>query len=209
MHKNRPTLAALSATFMAMLALLTLSCSSEEKSGGEGDQPADTAADDASSTGDGADEGEDAATAIDCTQILTIAEVENLFGEPAVLEEADPISNSEELGQTTCTWTTVEDEESTDDLASQLLVLQYYDGSTMSGANFYDPAVQYPDSEPLDVGDEGFVDASGGVDTGFLDGDTSGFLSWSAIDLGGTAPDAASKKDAVVEMTRAFHDRVG
>jgi hypothetical protein len=209
MPKDRRTLAALSATFMAMLALLALSCSSEEKSDGDGDQPADTAADDKGSSDDGDDGDAVTAAAIDCTEILTIAEVESLFGEPAVVEEADPIANSEELGQTTCTWSTVEDEESTDDLASQLLVLQYYDGTTMSGANFYDPSVQYPDSEPLDVGDEGFVDVSGGVDTGFVDGDTSGFLSWSAVDLGGTAPDAASKKDAVVELTRAFNDRVG
>lgn len=156
-----------------------------------------------------ADEGDgETATAVNCDELLSIDEVQGVFGEPAVLEETDELTSNEDLGQTTCTWSTVEDEDDIEDLASQLIVLQYYDGSTMSGANFYDPEVQYPDSEPLDIGDEGFVSTSGGVDIGFVKDDTSGFVSYSAIDLSGGAPDAAAKKDAVIDLARKFEERV-
>jgi hypothetical protein len=202
MPKDHRTLGRFAALLLVAGALLTPACSSE-------DEATPTTADTDSGGDSGDSGGEDAATAIDCDEVLAVAEVEALFGEPAVLEEVDPISNSEELGQTTCTWTTVEDEDDAEDLASQLLVLQYYDGSTMSGANFYDPAVQYPDAEPLDIGDDGFVNVgTGSVDVGFLDGETSGFLSWTAIDMSGDAPDPAAKEDAVVGLAQSFHDQV-
>ena len=102
----------------------------------------------------------------------------------------------------------MEDEENIDDLASQLVVLQYYDGSTMSGKNFYDPELQYPDSEPLDLGDDAFIDTEGGIDIGFVEGDTAGFLTWTVIDMGGGEQDQMAKKDAVIELARSFHDRV-
>lgn len=207
MPKDHRTLWRFAALPAAAIALLAPACSSDDDA-----TPTTAATDDGAASegtsGDGGG-GEAEAASIDCDEVLTVAEVEALFGEPATLEEADPISNSEELGQTTCTWTTIEDEANTDDLASQLLVLQYYDGSTMSGANFYDPEVQYPEAESLDLGEDGFVHvSSGSVDVGFLDGETSGFLSWTAIDLSGDAPDAASKKDTVVGLAQSFHEQV-
>jgi hypothetical protein len=208
MSKHTTLFLGLALAALATSTLLSSACSSEdETSDGSGEASS-------SSIESGDAESEDTDTgggtaAIDCDQVLTATEVEALFGEPAVLEAVDPISNSEQLGQSTCTWTTVEEEDNPDDLASQLLVLQYYDGSTMSGANFYDPEVQYPDSEPLDIGDEGFVNADGSVDIGFLDGETSGFLSFTTIDLSGELPEATAKKDAVIELARTFHDRAG
>jgi hypothetical protein len=206
MSKDHRALWRLAALLLSASALLAPACSSDDEA-----TTTTAAADDGTSaedtSGDGSGGAEEVGAAIDCGEVLTVAEVEALFGEPAILEEVDPISNSEELGQTTCTWTTVEDEANTDDLATQLLVLQYYDGSTMSGASFYDPELQYPDAEPLDLGEDAFVDATGGVNVGFLDGETSGFLSWTAIDLSGDAPEAATKKDAVVELAETFHDR--
>jgi hypothetical protein len=208
MQKNHRAMGSLAALLAAAAIALVPACSSEDETSDGGGEASSTSTESGDAESDDTDTGSGTA-AIDCDEVLTVTEVEALFGEPAVLEAVDPISNSEELGQTTCTWSTVEDEDDTEDLASQLLVLQYYDGSTMSGANFYDPELQYPDAEPLELGDEAFVDASGGVDVGFLDGETSGFLSWTAVDLSGEAPDAASNKDAVVELATSFHDRVG
>lgn len=205
MSNHARTTLRIAAAVLAASVLLLPACSSDDE-GGTGTSNADSG--DTDGGDDSTDGGSEAAAAVNCEDLLTQTEIEGLFGEPAVLEESDSLSNNAELGQTTCTWSTVEDPENTDDLASQLVILQYYDGSTMSGTNFYDPELQYPDSEPLDLGDEAFIDTEGGIDIGFVEGDTAGFLTWTVIDMGGGEQDQLAKTDAVIELARSFHDRV-
>lgn len=192
---------------LLVCGVLTLfGCSSEDggDASGNSDESSDTG--DPADTASSEDGGSDATPL--CEELLTQAEIEGLFGEPAVLEETDALSNNGELGQTTCTWSTVEDEENLDDLTSQLVVLQYYDGSTMSGQSFYQPEVQYPDSEPLDLADEAFIDTDGGIAIGFLEGEAAGFLNWTLIDMSGGSQDQLAQKDTVIDLARSFHDRV-
>lgn len=193
---------------LATGALMLPACSSGDDAGNDPGHPDTVDGGDAADTDGSGGDGE-AATAVSCDEVLTLPEVEALFGEPAVLEELDDMTNDAKLGQTTCTWTTVEDEANPDDLASQLLVLQHYAGdSGVSGKSFYDPDVQYPGSEPLDIGDEGIIDTEGGIDIAFVDGDASGFLSWTVIDLGGGGQDQSADTDTMIELARTFHERV-
>lgn len=207
MSIHQRTTLRIAAALLTTGVLLLAACSSDDE-GGTDTGNADTSEAPGAGGDDSGEGGGESAASASCEELLTQAEAEGLFGEPAVLEESDAISNNEELGQTTCTWSTVEDEANTDDLTSQLIVLQYYDGSTMSGANFYAPDQQYPDSEPLDLGDEAFIDTPGGITIGFLEGDKAGFLSWSVIDMSGSDQDQLAKKDTVIEMATSFHDRV-
>lgn len=204
-HK-RITLGIAVALLAIGVAVLPACSSEDDATTGDSNDPGTETAD----AGDGATTDDSGTTsAMACDEVLTLAEVEALFGEPAVLEDLDAKTNNAQIGQTACTWTTIEDEANTDDLSSQLLVLQHYAGnSTVSGENFYDPEVQYPGSTPLDIGDEGFIDTEGGIDIGFVDGDSSGFLSWTVIDLGGGEPDQAAAKDTMIELARTFQERV-
>lgn len=210
MSKYERTSVRIAAALLATSMLVLPACSSGDEDGTEtssvdsGSNGSDTGGSGDGSTGDG---GETTA-AVRCEDMLTLTEVESIFGGPAVLEEPDAISNNAEIGQITCTWTTPEDETNTGDLDSQLIVLQYYGGGKMSGKNFYDPEVQYPDSEPLDLGDDAFVDTEGGIDIGFVEGDTAGFLNWTVITMGGAEQDQMAKKDAMIDLAQSFHDRV-
>jgi hypothetical protein len=203
-HNARTTLR-IAAAIVATSLLVLPACSSGDE-GGTGTSNADSGG--TSEDNDSANGGGETAAPVNCEDLLAQTEVEGLFGEPAVLEESDSMSNNAELGQTTCTWSTDEDVENTDDLSSQLVIVQYYDGSTMSGTNFYDPELQYPDAEPLDLGDEAFIDTEGGIDIGFVEGDKAGFLTWTVIDMGGGEQDQLAKKDAVINLARFFHDQV-
>jgi hypothetical protein len=211
MSINPRTTLRIAAAVLATSLLVLPACSSDDE-GGTGSSNADSGdsgdSGDPSGGDDSTDGGSEAAAAVNCEDLLTQADVEALFEEPAVLEDPDAMSNNAELGQTTCTWSTVEDMENTDDLSSQLVILQYYDGSAMSGTNFYDPELQYPDAEPLDLGDEAFIDTEGGIDIGFVEGDKAGFLTWTVIDMGGGEQDQLAKKDAVINLARFFHDQV-
>lgn len=206
---NRKLLVAAVLLTAGVLALPA--CSSDDDGGDAANDTTasnDTTADD-SDKGDDSGEGDEEATSeMDCTKVLTLPEVEELFGEPAVLEDRDAATNNEQVGQVTCTWSTVEDEANTEDLASQSLMLQRYTGGgSTSGKNFYDPEVQFPNAEPLDIGDEGVIDTEGGFDIAFLEGDTSVFLSWITFDLSGAEPDRAAKKDTMIDLARTVHDR--
>lgn len=209
MSKNPRRLLHLLLAALVATALLSAACSSDDDTSDATDTT-ERSSDD-SDTDDGGDAGEEGKSsgAFDCTEMFTTEQVEALFGEPAVLEEEDSLSNNDAIGQTTCTWSTVEDESNVDDVAVQLLLLQYYSGDPVSGTSFYDPEVQHPGSEPLDIGDEGFIDTEGGIDIGFVEGDSAGFLSWSSIDLGSETPvDPATKKDQVIALAREFQEKV-
>lgn len=208
MSAHKRTTLLFATAILAAGPLVLPACSSHDEGAGDAADVDSTADADADPAGeDSSTEGPESSTGVDCEEVLTAAEVEELFGEPAVLDDLDATRDNEQIGQSTCTWTTVEDEGNTDDLASQLLVLQYYGGGTTSGRTFYDPEMQYPDSEPLDIGDEGVIDTEGGIDIAFVKGDAAGFLTWTVIDLGGGEHDQAAGRDTMIELAQAFEER--
>jgi hypothetical protein len=129
-----------------------------------------------------------------CDSLLSLAEVEALFGEPAEFD-------TEGSSGSTCTWVTIEDPDDLEDLAVQLLVVQVY-----RGAAYYAPDMVYPDAERISgIGQDAYVNVEGSVSTGALDGDWAIFVDYTVILS--DAP-ASAKKDQVVDLLRLVHDRV-
>jgi hypothetical protein len=88
--------------------------------------------------------------------VFATSEMTALFGEEAILDEADTV---EGIGQLVCVWSTIEDPNNTADLSYDLLILQLYLGDPVPGENFFDPSF-YPDAQPLDgIGDQAFLEA--------------------------------------------------
>jgi hypothetical protein len=62
--------------------------------------------------------------------------------------------------------------------------------------------------EPITgIGDEAFFSPQLGVSTGFRDGDVVAIVTFSVIG-DGSAPDALTKKDQVIDLLRLVHDRL-
>gem|GEM_PF-6944160 len=145
-----------------------------------------------------------------CDDVLALDEAAALFGEPAMFDDS-LASSDEALGQLVCVWSTVEDPGDADDLAVRSLTVQLYGGGDVPAADFYAPELTYPDAEPLDLGEEAYVDvrddAVDAVSVGWLDGDHVGLLSWSSVVMGEADDDPAAVRDAVVAVARTIHDR--
>jgi hypothetical protein len=137
-----------------------------------------------------------------CASLVSPDDVAALFGEPAVF---DP-ENSEEdpaAGTVNCAWASVENEGDLQDLQVQLFQIQVY-----PSADYYAPDVSYDPVEPITgIGDEAFFSPMLGVSTGFRDGDIVAIVTFSVIG-DGSAPDAITKKDQVIDLLRLVHDRV-
>lgn len=155
-----------------------------------------------------------AGAAVPCDQVLTLDEVAGLFGEPAMFVP-DSSTWDESLGRTMCMWKTIEDPNDTGDVSGMLVSVTIIDGSTVPGASFYSPQTMHPAAQPLDIGDQGYVDVSApdvfpDVSIGWVDGVRAGFVSWSAVDLDGSqGTTSAAFGDATVAIARLVFDRVG
>lgn len=141
---------------------------------------------------------------VGCAAIFSMAEVEEFFAEPVnVTEESD-----DGLGQLVCTWETIEDPDDAEDLAFQLLIVQVYWGSPISGSNFIDPSI-YESVTTIDgVGDLAFSPDGSANSFLFLDGDIGGSLDYSSLDLGDVDAPQPHTRDDVEALFRTFHERV-
>ncbi len=138
-----------------------------------------------------------------CRDLFSDEEVAALFSELAALEDEETLDS---IGQTLCTWGTIEDPDNSDDTASQVLTVQVYSGDPVPGASFYDTS-SYEEVREIDgIGEKAFATNLGGVTTAFLDGDVAGFVSYFAIAIGDTDQEEASE-DQVIEFLRKLHDR--
>jgi len=153
----------------------------------------------------GADSGtESGAGTTSCDAIFSIAEIEELFAEPATLTE----ETNDSLGQLVCTWETIEDPETTDDFAFKLLVLQLFSGSPISASMFFDPSI-FEEAVMIDgIGDLAYSSDDLGTSFYFVDEPIGGSLSYTEIDMGDLdAPTLHSRAD-IEALFRTFHDRV-
>jgi len=129
------------------------------------------------------------AAAPEACSVVTQADATALFGQPASPETG--MSSPSMFGQCLWTWDT--------DTSNQLLQFHIWDKLG------YDPPA---DSEPLDLGDGGYVRAHpvAGVDIGWIQGDRLITLSFSTI--GPDAPKATERTDQVVGLARRVAERL-
>jgi len=140
----------------------------------------------------------------ECDPIFSMAEVEDLFAEPAILTE----ETNDSLGQLVCTWETIEDPESTEDFGFKLLQVQVYSGSPISASMFFDPSI-FESAVMIDgVGDLAYSADDLGTSFYFVDDPIGGSLSYTELDMGNIdAPKLRSRAD-IEQLFRTFHDRV-
>jgi hypothetical protein len=180
----------------------------------DGDPVADGGADTTAASDDGddgSDEGDDGdgddgddgdASSADCEDLVSLEEASELFGAEAQFSTEGDMG---EIGGATlsCVYETPP----SDDLESVDHLLQV---RVWPGEQYYDPDLIEPDHEDLaDLGDDAFVEATGSVDAGYIEGDTVVFISYTVIDLSASEPQAPAKKDDVVAMLRTIHERMG
>jgi hypothetical protein len=140
----------------------------------------------------------------DCDAIFSMAEIEEFFAEPVELTE----ETNDSLGQLVCTWESVEDPDDMEDLAFKLLTVQFYSGSPIDAAAFFDPSIFESVTTIEGVGDLAYSSDLLGTDFYFLDEPVGGSLSYSEVDMGDTdAPKLHTRAD-VEQLLRTFHDRV-
>ncbi len=140
-----------------------------------------------------------------CQALFTVSEMADLFGEEAILDEAEI---EESLGSLTCVWSTVEDPNDATDLSYDLLILQLYGGDPIPGENFFDASF-YPDAEPVDgIGDQAFLEAvtPNNLSVHFLDDGVYGTISYT--EAGSDSPAGLTDAQAI-DLLEAFHDRAG
>ena len=115
---------------------------------------------------------------------------------------------TDSLGQLVCTWETIEDPESTEDFAYQLLIVQLYTGVGIPASSFFDPSFFETPVTIDGVGDLAYSNREDGRDFYFVDEPVGGSLSYVEADLGDfDAPKLHSRAD-IEQLFRTFHDRV-
>jgi hypothetical protein len=133
----------------------------------------------ACSGGDDDTSGADA-TEIDACALVTQADADGLFGQPAVSESGTPTVDPAFLGECLWTW-------EAPDYSNMLLAIYVWDNS--DGNYFF----VEEGSEPLAIGDEGYIraDETIGIDIGWRQDDLSIDLTFFTI--GPMVPEATSK----------------
>ena len=139
-----------------------------------------------------------------CDDIFSIAEVEELFAEPATLTE----NTDDSLGQLVCDWETIEDRNDVTDTGFKLLQVQVYSGSPISASMFFDPSI-FEEAVMIDgIGDLAYSSDDLGTSFYFVDEPIGGSLSYTELDMGDLdAPHLRSRAD-IEALFRTFHDRV-
>lgn len=171
---------------------------------GSDDQAGNGDAGDGSADGkDDGDRGGDEGDVPDPCELVTREDAQALFGddfEAQRSEDAAPI----DIGEA-CLWENVGGDELGN--PQHLLQVRVYDGEQFYGEDVFD------DAEPIDIGERGFVsggDGLAGVDVQFVKGGLVFTANYVIINIGveGDTADAASKRDAVVELARQAADRM-
>lgn len=158
--------------------------------------PTDTTSDD---SGDGG-----AAGTVTCDTIFSMAEVEELFAEPAELT----VETNDSLGQLVCDWETIEDPDTVDDFAYKLLIVQFYSGSPIAADMFFDPSI-YPSPVTIEgVGDLAYSTNALGMSYNFVDGPVGGSLDYTEMDMGNFDAPKLHTAEEIEQLFRTFHDRV-
>lgn len=140
----------------------------------------------------------------ECDAIFSMAEMEEFFAEPVELTE----ETNDSLGQLVCTWESIEDPDNIDDLAFQLLMVQFYSGSPIEASSFFDPSVLGSVTTIDDIGDLAYVSDSTGMDYYFVDEPVGGSLSYMETNMGDADAQPLHTSDDVEQLFRTFHDRV-
>ncbi len=141
-----------------------------------------------------------------CDALLATSEMTDLFGEEAILDEADTV---DAIGQLLCVWSTIEDPSNTTDLSYDLLILQLYVGDPIPGENFFDPSF-YPDAQALDgIGDQAFLDAvaPNNLTVHFLDGQVYGTISYVEANPDSQDGPAGMTDAQAIDVLTTFHNR--
>lgn len=140
--------------------------------------------------------GASSATKLDACRIVTEQDASALFGDPATRDEGPAVVDPALLGR--CLWT-YEVEDEVGSTTSQLLQLYVWDGAAHSVP---------PGSEPLDVGEDGYVDASEaiGVDIGWVQDDRAILLSYFSI--GDDMPANLSRVEPMKTLAQEVSDRL-
>ena len=160
---------------------------------------------DASASGDTADQSPDTSGATpECDAIFSMAEMEEFFAEP--VEQTEETNDS--LGQLVCTWESIEDPADSEDLAFKTLVVQFYSGSPVEAAAFFDPSIFESVTTIEGIGDLAYTADSLGPSFYFVDDPVGGSLSYSEVDMGNTDAPKLHTTDDVEQLFRTFHDRV-
>lgn len=142
--------------------------------------------------------------AVECDSIFSMAEIEEFFAEPVALTE----ETNDSLGQLVCTWESIEDPDDLEDLAFKLLVVQYYSGSPIPAAQFFDPDIYESVTTIEGVGDLGYSAGPLGMDFFFVDEPVGGVLGYTEIDMGDVDASKLHTPADVEQLFRTFHDRV-
>ena len=171
------------------------------------DAPASTVTSSDESSGDDAapDDGSGGSGgSVDRDAIFSMSEREEFFAEPVMLTE----ETDDSLGQLVCTWESIEDPDDTEDLAFKLLVVQYYSGSPVPAAPFFDPDIYESVTTIEGVGDMAYSAGPLGMDFFFVDEPVGGALGYSEVDMGDYDAPKLHTPDDVEQLFRTFHDRV-
>jgi hypothetical protein len=156
-------------------------------------------------TSDAADESSDSGGATpNCDAIFSTAEMEEFFAEPVELTE----ETNDSLGQLVCTWESIEDPDDTEDLAYKILVLQFYSGTPVGAAAFFDPSIFESVTTIEGIGDLAYTPDGLGPDFYFYDDPVGGSLSYTEMDMGDFEAPKLRTRDDVEQLFRTFHDRV-
>ena len=147
--------------------------------------------------------GDSGAATTRCDAIFTIAEIEELFDEPAELTE----KTNDSLGQLVCDWESIEDPNNVDDLAVKILTVQFYSGSPIEASTFFDPSILDSAVTIDGVGDLAYADGQG-MSYYFVDDPVGGSLSYTEADLGDIGAPKLRSSDDIEALFRTFHDRV-
>ena len=160
---------------------------------------------DAPASSDTADASPDTGGATpNCDAIFSMAEMEDFFAEPVALTE----ETNDSLGQLVCTWESIEDPDDMEDLASKVLTLQFYSGSPVEAAMFFDPSIFESVTTIEGVGDLAYSPDGLGPDFYFVDDPVGGSLAYFELDMGNTDAPKLHTADDVEQLFRTFHDRV-
>jgi hypothetical protein len=135
---------------------------------------------------------------VECDPLVTMDEAAVLFGAPA---EFDPSASyaDESAGQLVCAWQTSNDVAPVEVLNVALLTDDRPAGEVID-------ASLYPAAEPLDLGDEAFIDDSSGLTVGFASGQTAALITWFTFEPDHEFTD--DERAAMIELARTVESRL-
>ena len=175
-------------------------------------EPTSSNADDATSgddatndeSGDESDDDSASGSTVNCDAIFSMAEMEEFFAEPVELTE----ETNDSIGQLVCTWESIEDPDDLEDLAFQVLVVQFYSGSPIEASAFFDPTMLESVTTIEGIGDVAYATGTTGMDYFFVDEPVGGSLGYVAMSMGDADASQLRTSDDVEQLFRTFHERV-